>query len=84
MHQNAALCGNELTLHHMTKFYTCPNGKHLQIYDKINVSEKLKFVLGRIENIGGKGENAGYQHFLLSGSKEFQNSHSSACHFTLV
>ena len=33
--------------------------------DKINVTEKLKFVLGRIENILGKGENAGYQHFLL-------------------
>ena len=33
--------------------------------DKINVTEKLKFVLGKIENIVGKGENAGYQHFLL-------------------
>ena len=27
--------------------------------------EKLKFVLGRLENIVRKGENAGYQHFLL-------------------
>ena len=26
--------------------------------DKINVTEKLKFVLGRVENIVGKGENA--------------------------
>ena len=25
----------------------------------------LKFVLGRVENIVGKRENAGYQHFLL-------------------
>ena len=33
--------------------------------DKLNVTEKLKFVLGRLENIVGKGENAGYQHFLL-------------------
>ena len=33
--------------------------------DKIRVTEKLKFVLGRVENIMGKGENAGYQHFLL-------------------
>ena len=32
--------------------------------DKINVIEKLKF-LGKVENIEGKGENAGYQHFLL-------------------
>ena len=28
--------------------------------DKINVSEKLKFILGMIENIVGKAENAGY------------------------
>ena len=33
--------------------------------DKIIVTQRLKFVLGRIENIVGKGENAGYQHFLL-------------------
>ena len=33
--------------------------------DKINVTENLKFGLGRVENIVGKGENAGYQHFLL-------------------
>ena len=33
--------------------------------DKINVTQNLKFVLEREENIVGKGENAGYQHFLL-------------------
>ena len=33
--------------------------------NKLNVTEKLQFVLGRVENIAGKGENAGYQHFLL-------------------
>ena len=33
--------------------------------DKSNVAEKLKFVLGRGENIVGKGENDGYQHFHL-------------------
>ena len=33
--------------------------------DKINVTEKLKLILERVENIVGKGENAGYQHFLL-------------------
>ena len=26
--------------------------------DKINVSEKLKFALGMVDNIAGKGENA--------------------------
>ena len=33
--------------------------------DKIFVAEKLKFVLQRVESVLGKGENAGYQHFLL-------------------
>ena len=33
--------------------------------DKINVTPELKLVSGRVENILGKGENAGYQHFLL-------------------
>ena len=33
--------------------------------DNINATKKLKFVLGMVENILGKGENAGYQNFLL-------------------
>ena len=33
--------------------------------DIINVTQKLKFILERAENIVGKGENAGHQHFLL-------------------
>ena len=33
--------------------------------DKIKVTEKLKFVLERVENIVGRGENAAFQHFLL-------------------
>ena len=33
--------------------------------NKINVIEKLKFVLQRIGNIVRKGENAENQHFLL-------------------
>ena len=32
---------------------------------KKKVAEKLKFFSGIAENIVGKGENAGYQHFLL-------------------
>ena len=28
-------------------------------------TQKLKFVFGWVESILGKGENAGYQHFLL-------------------
>ena len=34
--------------------------------DKIDVTENLKIILWSLENIMGKGENAGYQHFLLS------------------
>ena len=33
--------------------------------DNLNVNQKSKYGSGRIENIVGKGENAGYQHFLL-------------------
>ena len=33
--------------------------------NKINVTEKLKLLLEMVENIMKKGENAGYQHFLL-------------------
>ena len=33
--------------------------------EKLNVTKKLKFVVWRIENIVGKGENVGYQHFHL-------------------
>ena len=47
-----------------------PNNKILDWFkfnafaeDKINVTEILKFVLGRAENIVGKGENAAYQNF---------------------
>ena len=31
----------------------------------MNANERLKFGLGIAENIVEKGENAGYQHFLL-------------------
>ena len=42
--------------------------------EKINVRENLKFVLGGMENIVEKGENAGYQHFLV-----FQQCFQKAC-----
>ena len=31
----------------------------------LNVYQKLKFAVGKVENIAGTGENAGSQHFLL-------------------
>ena len=33
--------------------------------NKINVNKKVRFGLGWVENIVGKGETAGYQYFLL-------------------
>ena len=56
--------GKALTFYGTTNFFTLSN---LTTFadDKINVTKKLKFVLGRVENIVGKGENAGHQHFYL-------------------
>ena len=33
--------------------------------DNFNVIQMVRFFFGRVENILGKGENAGYQHFSL-------------------
>ena len=51
---------------------TLPNDKILTCYklkafadDKVTVAKLMIFVFDRVENIAGKGENAGYQHFLL-------------------
>ena len=46
--------------------------------NKIYLTEKLKFVFRRIENIVGKGENAGYQHFLLF-LQGFQKASHTGC-----
>ena len=53
-------------------FYSLPNDNILDwsklkalADDKINLNKNSKLVLGREENIVGKRENAGYQHFLL-------------------
>ena len=53
-------------------FNSLPNNKITDLTElkafvdnKLNVTEKLKFVIGTVENIVGKGENAGNQHFLL-------------------
>ena len=49
-----------LTLHQTTKFWTWPNCKAFA-NDKLNLA---KMMIGQ-NNIVGKGENAGYQHFVL-------------------
>ena len=56
--------------HRQRHFNSLPNGKILDLTklkafadDKINVTKMLQFALGSVENIVGKGENAGYQCF---------------------
>ena len=71
MCQNAVLCGNGLIVKAVLRL-TLPNNKFLDWSklkafedDKTFVTQKLKFVSGRVENVMGKGENAGHQHFRL-------------------
>ena len=45
--------------------------------DKSNVTQNVKVVFNMIENIVGKEENAGYQHFLLV-PQCFQKAFSSS------
>ena len=53
-----------LTLYQTTKFY--PGLKLKKIADdKLDVVKMMIALLDRVENTVGKGENAGYQHFLL-------------------
>ena len=53
-----------LTVYQTTNFWS--KLREFEFADnKLDLIEKLKFVLGRVENVVGKGENAGFQHFLL-------------------
>ena len=61
-----------LTFETMYFFNSLPNDKNLDqskfkdlANDKVNVTQKLNFILGRVENIVVKRENACNQHFLL-------------------
>ena len=64
-----------------------PNDKFLDWFKlktfadhKLNLAEKLNFVLGKVENVvGEKGENAGYQYFLL-----FPTMFPKGFHFRVV
>ena len=61
-------CGNGLksclALYQMTIFQTGPNSKHFAD-DKLNIAKLIISVFDQVENIVGKEENAGYQHFPL-------------------
>ena len=68
MHQIRHRIGQEF----FGKGLSLPNDKILDLTkfkafadDKIILTQKLKFMLRRVENIVGKGENAGHQQFLL-------------------
>ena len=54
------------------QFNSLPNDKILDVTklkafadDKINVAQMMIFVLDKLKNIVGKGQNGGHQHFLL-------------------
>ena len=71
--------GRVLNLSFWKGLNSLPNNKILHwsklkifIDDFIDVNKKFKFGLGRVKNIVGKGENAGYQHFLLFSTMLFK------------
>ena len=56
----------------MSTFNSLPNGKNFRLMkfkafaaDKLNIAKMTIPLFDRVENTVGKGENAGYQHFLL-------------------
>ena len=70
-----------LAFHHLLNLYQTTNfldWSKLKAFadNKINATLLQIFVLGWVGNIVGKGENAGYQHFLLS-PQCFQKASSS-------
>ena len=67
----------------MFNFNPLPNEKILDMSrlkaftdDKMNIAKMMIYVFDKVENIVGKGENAGYQHFLLF-PQYFQKAFSS-------
>ena len=63
------LSGNGLTLYHThKKSWTYQNSME----ENVRVTKLVRFVSERVENIVGKEEKAGYQHYLLS-QQCFQN-----------
>ena len=56
------LFGKELNLYQLKEYSTHPN---LQGLYMSNVAKMIISVFERVENILGKGENAGYQYILL-------------------
>ena len=57
-----------LTLYQTTKFWTQITVIESICRTKINIPQIFGSVFDRVENVVGKGENAGDQHFSSSGS----------------
>ena len=62
--KRSGLYGKELTLYHTNDFQLDPNCINLQT-KKLFVSQLIIYFTDQVENIVEKGENAGFQHFLL-------------------
>ena len=63
---------NDICLCNSSWFNPLPNYKILEVTklktfadDKLNVAKMMISLFDRVENTVAKGENAGYQHFLL-------------------
>ena len=69
----SSLCGKGLSLSQTIRDFYVPGIEEQQI----NVTQNVKVVFHRIENIVGKEENAGNQHFLLF-PQCFQKAFSSS------
>ena len=61
-----------IACHHFSSIHSLPNNKILDLTklkafadDKLNIAKTMIFLYDRAESTVGKGENAGYQHFLL-------------------
>ena len=68
---NMSSFGKELSLYHTTILLKGTKFKAFAADDKLNVAQIIISVFDRVENIVGKGENAGNQHFLLFPQQHF-------------
>ena len=75
------------TLFYPLRLNSLPNDKFLD-WSKLkafaNNNLKMKILFGWVENIVGKGENAGYQHFLLFSQCFLKASFSGSLKVSIV
>ena len=85
MYLSCARCSFQLSSPYGSRINSLPNNKILAssrlktfAENKLKVCSNYEFIHNRIENSVGKGENAGYQHFLLF-PKCFQKPFFQGC-----